>query len=87
MTDVPNIVLATAQEGVHVLSTGKFAHFGLVGALTKLAPHGIEHEFGHSVFIRILLHVLDIQINSFVGLGVIPGSYNALETHSPLLST
>ena len=34
--DVSNIVLSTAQEGVHVFSTGKLANLSLVGLLVNL---------------------------------------------------
>lgn len=53
---------------MHVFSTGKLAHLRLVGTLTKLAPHGIEHEFNDDAFTQVVLHVLDIQMNAFMGL-------------------
>ena len=51
------------MEGLRVL---KGLHLGFVEALTKLAPHGIEHHFGQGTQPRILLNLVVLQLDAFL---------------------
>ena len=58
---------------MHVLSTGKLSNLNFNGTLAKHGAHGIKHEFGNGAFTRVVSHLLEIQLNSFVGLVVRTG--------------
>ena len=64
-TDVPDVVLVAVQELVEGLGLGKFAHLHFVLALTKFAPHGVEHHLGQGATSRIVLHLVVIQVDAF----------------------
>ena len=63
--DVPDIILATVQEVVEALGLSKFPDLHFVMALTKFAPHGVEHHLGQGVTSGIVLHLVIIQSDAF----------------------
>ena len=64
--DVPNVVLVAVQELVEGLEFGKFPHLHFVLALTKFAPHGVEHHLGQGATSGIVLHLVVIQVDAFL---------------------
>ena len=58
--DVPDVVLVAVQELVESLGVGHF-----VLALTKFAPHGVEHHLGQGATSGIVLHLVVIQVDAF----------------------
>ena len=63
--DVPDIVLVAVQKLVEGLGLGKFPHLHFVVALTKFAPHGVEHHLGQGATSGIVLHLVVIQVDAF----------------------
>ena len=63
--DVPDVVLVAVQELVEGLGFGKFPHLHFVLALTKFAPHGVEHHLGQGATSGIVLHLVVIQVDAF----------------------
>ena len=59
---VPDIVLVAVQK---LLGLGKFPHLHFVVALTKFAPHGVEHHLGQGATSGIVLHLVVIQVDAF----------------------
>ena len=58
MTYIQGIGIQETVEGLRII---KGLDLGLVGALSKLAPHGVEHEFSEGTQPRILLDVSVVQ--------------------------
>ena len=54
------------QETVESLRVVKGLKLGFVEALTKLAPHGIEHHFGQGAEPRVLLDFVVLQPDAFM---------------------
>ena len=63
--DVPDIILVAVQEVVEGLGLNKFPHLHFVMALTKFAPHGVEHHLGQGATSGIVLHLVVIQVDAF----------------------
>ena len=63
--DVPDVVLVAVQKLVEGLWVGKFPHLHFVLALTKFAPHGVEHHLGQGATSGIVLHLVVIQVDAF----------------------
>ena len=63
--DVPDIILVAVQELVEGLGLGKLPHLHFDVALTKFAPHGVEHHLGQGATSRIVLHLVVIQVDAF----------------------
>ena len=67
---VPHIVLNALVEGREFLLIAKFHDLGLVGTLTELAPHGVQHHLGQGTHTSILCDQGRIQFDTFFGLVV-----------------
>ena len=63
--DVPDIILVAIQELVEGLGLGKFPRLHFVMALTKFAPHGVEHHLGQGAMSGIVPHLVIIQVDAF----------------------
>ena len=64
--DVTNVQAIGIQETVEVLRVLKGLDLGFVKALSKLAPHGIEHHFGQGAEPRVLLNLVVLQPDAFM---------------------
>ena len=64
--DVSYIQSAGIQETMEGLRVMKGLDLGFVEALTKLAPHGIEHHFGQGAEPRVLLDFVVLQLDAFL---------------------
>ena len=51
------------MEGLRII---KGLDLGLVEALSKLAPHGVEHEFSEGTQPWILLDLVVVQLDAFM---------------------
>ena len=54
------------QETVKGLGVIKGLDLGLVEALSKLAPHGIEHHFGQGPQTRVVFDLIVLQLDAFM---------------------
>ena len=63
--DVPDIILVAVQEVVEGLGLSKFPHLHFVMALTKFAPHGVEHHLGQGATSGIVLLLVVIKVDAF----------------------
>ena len=61
---IANVILITVQELVKGLGLSEFPDLGLVVALAKFPPHGVEHHLGQGVTSGIVLHLVIIQPDS-----------------------
>ena len=64
--DVSYVQSAGIQETMEGLRVMKRLDLGFVEALTKLAPHGIEHHFGQGAEPRVLLDFVVLQLDAFL---------------------
>ena len=64
--DVSYVQSAGIQETMEGLRVMKRLDLGFVEALTKLAPHGIEHHFGQGAEPRVLLDFVVLQPDAFL---------------------
>ena len=64
--DVSYVQAIGIQETMEGMRVMKRLDLGFVEALTKLAPHGIEHHFGQRAEPRILLNLVVLQLDAFV---------------------
>ena len=64
--DVPDIILVAVQEVVEGLGLSKFPHLHFVMALTKFAPHGVEHHLGQGATSGIVLLLVVIKVDAFL---------------------
>ena len=64
--DVSYVQSAGIQETMEGLMVMKGLDLGFVEALTKFAPHGIEHHFGQRAEPRVLLDFVVLQLDAFV---------------------
>ena len=64
--DVAHVQSAGIQETMEGMRVMKGLDLGFVEALTKLAPHGIEHHFGQRAEPRVLLYFVVLQLDAFV---------------------
>ena len=58
---VPHVVLLAVQKLLKLHRVNELSHLGLVGALSELSPHGIQHHFGQGAQPRIFLNVVVLQ--------------------------
>ena len=63
MAHVQSAGIQETMEGMRVM---KGLDLGFVEALSKLAPHGIEHHFGQRAEPRILLNLVVLQLDAFL---------------------
>ena len=63
MSYVQSAGIQETMEGLRVM---KRLDLGFVEALTKLAPHGIEHHFGQGAEPRVLLDFVVLQLDAFL---------------------
>ena len=63
VTDVQGIFVQKLVEGLWIM---KGLNLGLVEALSKLAPHGVEHHFSQGTQPRIFLDLVVLQLDAFM---------------------
>ena len=64
--DVSYVHGIRVQETVEGLRVLKGLELGFVEALSKLAPHGVEHEFSEGTQAGILLNFVILQLDAFM---------------------
>ena len=63
VTHVQGTGIQETMQGFEVI---KFLDLGLVEALSKLAPHGIEHHFGQGAQTRVVFDLGVLQLDAFM---------------------
>ena len=64
--DVTHVQSTGIQETMEGLRIMNFLDLGLVEALSKLAPHGIEHHFGQGAEPRVVFDFVVLQLDTFM---------------------
>ena len=68
---IANVILIAVQELLEGLGLSEFPYLGLVVALAKLPPHGVEHHLGQGATSGIVLHLVIVQPDSLPSLIVV----------------
>ena len=63
VTDVQDITIQETMKGMGIM---KGLNLGLVEALSKFAPHGVEHEFSEGTQPRVVFNLVVLQLDAFM---------------------
>ena len=70
-TDVPNVKSVTVEKLVKVDRVIKLCDTGLVGMVTKLLPHGVEHHLSQGSQAGVFLNLSRVQANPLSGFVIV----------------